>query len=83
MREILLSEKSKTDIISEYTKMEYKPVEEKRTISAANVEECKVPAPEVDIYRDTPLRYVSNQIFTLPDQYHHLNIIVFTLITIV
>ena len=54
MREIIL--KNKTVIISEYIKMECKPVEEKRAISVASVEECKVPAAEVDIYRDTPLR---------------------------
>lgn len=29
---------------------------DKRTISAANEEECKAPTAEVDIYRDTPLR---------------------------
>lgn len=30
--------------------------DEKRSISAANAEECKAPIAEVDIYRDTPLR---------------------------
>ena len=30
--------------------------DEKRTISAANAEECKASTAEVDIYRDTPLR---------------------------
>ena len=29
---------------------------EKRSISAANADECKAPTAEVDIYRDTPLR---------------------------
>lgn len=36
--------------------MRCQPVEEKRTISAASVEECKPEAAEIDIYRDTPLR---------------------------
>lgn len=36
--------------------MECKPSEHKHSISAASVEECKAPAAEVDIYRDTPVR---------------------------
>merc|ERR1712150_434334 len=33
-------------------------LEQKHSISAASAEECKAPTAEVDIYRDTPLRYM-------------------------
>merc|ERR1712018_1024965 len=42
--------------MSKYMKMECEPFEQKRSISAASVEECKAPVAEVDIYRDTPVR---------------------------
>jgi len=37
---------------------EYEVLEQKHSISAASAEECKAPTAEVDIYRDTPLRYM-------------------------
>ena len=42
--------------MNEGKKSKYHLLGQRSSILAANVEECKAPATEVDIYRDTPVR---------------------------